>query len=229
MALVPARPRPRLARASPATAATSRRYLGEKYGGGREAGLQMNARVSEVAAQDGLEYHLDRAVRGSTADAHRLIHLAATVDADGTAGLQDTVKERFLEAYFTEGQDVSTPPCCACWPSRPGCPPSRSTTCWPAAPSPATWSPTRRRPRPTAPTACRSRSSTGVRRLRRPAGRGVRRGPASGGRGPGTHPRHGRRAGRHRLDRCRRRGLRARRLRDLTQTSPQHRRRSPTA
>ncbi|MFC3689061.1 DsbA family oxidoreductase [Aquipuribacter hungaricus] len=82
-------------------------HLGQKYGGGREAGLQMNARVSEVAAGDGLEFHLERAVRGSTADAHRLVHLAATLDADGSQGLQDRVKERFLRAYFTEGQDVS--------------------------------------------------------------------------------------------------------------------------
>lgn len=84
-------------------------YLGEKYGGGRDAGLQMNARVSEVAAGDGLDFHLGDAVRGSTADAHRLIHLAAALDADGTAGLQDRVKERFLRAYFTDGLDVSRP------------------------------------------------------------------------------------------------------------------------
>ncbi|WP_380164078.1 DsbA family protein [Jannaschia sp. R86511] len=84
-------------------------YLGEKYGGGREAGLQMNARVSEVAAGDGLDFHLEHAVRGSTADAHRLIHLAASLDADGSADLQDHLKERFLRAYFTDGLDVSRP------------------------------------------------------------------------------------------------------------------------
>ena len=94
-------------------------YLGQKYGGGREAGLAMNARVSEVAAGDGLDFHLDRAVRGSTADAHRLIRLAGTLDggssapgtldAGGGAGLQDRVKERFLRAYFTDGLDVSDP------------------------------------------------------------------------------------------------------------------------
>jgi predicted DsbA family dithiol-disulfide isomerase len=84
-------------------------YLGQKYGGGREAGLQMSARVSEVAAGDGLDFHLDDAVRGSTTDAHRVLHLAATLDPDGSARLQDSVKERFLRAYFTEGQDVSDP------------------------------------------------------------------------------------------------------------------------
>ncbi|MFC5381337.1 DsbA family oxidoreductase [Aquipuribacter nitratireducens] len=84
-------------------------YLGQKYGGGREAGLQMNARVTEVAARAGLDFHLEHAVRGSTADAHRLLHLAATLDATGEHGLQDRTKERFLRAYFTEGQDVSQP------------------------------------------------------------------------------------------------------------------------
>ena len=86
-------------------------YLGQKYGGGHEAGLAMNARVSEVAAGDGLVFHLEKAVRGSTADAHRLLHLAGTLDSahDGGAGLQDRVKERLLLAYFTEGQDVSHP------------------------------------------------------------------------------------------------------------------------
>ncbi len=75
-------------------------YLGRKYGGGREAGLAMNERVSQVAAQDGLDYHLDQAQRANTVDAHRLLHLA------GEHGLQDALKERLLRAYFTEGQAV---------------------------------------------------------------------------------------------------------------------------
>jgi predicted DsbA family dithiol-disulfide isomerase len=78
-------------------------YLGRKYGGGREAGLAMNERVSQVAAQDGLEYHLDQAQRANTVDAHRLLHLAAE------HGSQDALKERLLRAYFTEGQAVGDP------------------------------------------------------------------------------------------------------------------------
>ncbi len=84
-------------------------HLGQKYGGGREAGLQMSAQVSAVAAADGLTFHLEDAGRGNTVDAHRLLHLAADVETEGTPGLQDTVKERFLGAYFTEGMDVSDP------------------------------------------------------------------------------------------------------------------------
>ncbi|MGN6302613.1 MAG: DsbA family oxidoreductase [Angustibacter sp.] len=78
-------------------------YLGRKYGGGREAGLAMNERVAQVAAQDGLEYHLEQAQRANTVDAHRLLHLAAE------HGLQDALKERLLRAYFTEGQAVGDP------------------------------------------------------------------------------------------------------------------------
>lgn len=75
-------------------------YLGVKYGGGRQAGLAMNARVSEVAAQDGLEYHLEHAQRANTGDAHRLLHLAAQ------HRVQDALKERLLRAYFTEARAV---------------------------------------------------------------------------------------------------------------------------
>jgi predicted DsbA family dithiol-disulfide isomerase len=75
-------------------------YLGRKYGGGREAGLAMDERVAQVAAGDGLEYHLDRAQRANTVDAHRLLHLAAD------HGLQDALKERLLRAYFTEGRAI---------------------------------------------------------------------------------------------------------------------------
>ncbi len=75
-------------------------YLGRKYGGGREAGLAMNARVSQVAAGEGLDFHLDQAQRANTVDAHRLLHLAAEL------GLQDALKERLLSAYFVEGLAV---------------------------------------------------------------------------------------------------------------------------
>jgi predicted DsbA family dithiol-disulfide isomerase len=61
------------------------------------------AELTELAAQDGLEYHLDRTRGGNTFDAHRLIHLAAE------QGLQDTAWERLMRAYFTEGEDTSDP------------------------------------------------------------------------------------------------------------------------
>ncbi len=59
-----------------------------------------NERLTALAAEDGLDYHLDRARPGNTFDAHRLIHLAAE------HGLQDAVKERLLRAYFTDGLPI---------------------------------------------------------------------------------------------------------------------------
>lgn len=62
-----------------------------------------NARLSDLAAVDGLTYQLDQAQPGNTFDAHRLIHLAAA------HGCQDAVKEALLQAYFTEGAAIGDP------------------------------------------------------------------------------------------------------------------------
>jgi predicted DsbA family dithiol-disulfide isomerase len=82
--------------------------LGEKYGRGREWGLQANAQVTEVAAEVGLEYHLDQAKPVNTVDAHRLLHLAHDLGASGEvpADTQGRLKERLLKAYFTDGLPV---------------------------------------------------------------------------------------------------------------------------
>ena len=74
--------------------------LARKYGVSLEEAAEMNARVSGLAAESGLEYHLDRARPSNTFDAHRLIHLGAA------RGIQGAVKERLLRAYFTEGQPI---------------------------------------------------------------------------------------------------------------------------
>jgi predicted DsbA family dithiol-disulfide isomerase len=71
--------------------------LAQKYGRSLAQAAAMNERVSGIAAQDGLEYHLEKAQYGNTFDAHRLIHLAATHH------LQDAMEERLFRAYFTEG------------------------------------------------------------------------------------------------------------------------------
>jgi predicted DsbA family dithiol-disulfide isomerase len=82
-------------------------FLGERYGGGREAGLAMNQRVTDIAAGDGLEYQLDRAVRSNTVDAHRLLHLALE---QGGPDLQDRLKEQLMSAYFTQGLAIDDHP-----------------------------------------------------------------------------------------------------------------------
>jgi predicted DsbA family dithiol-disulfide isomerase len=82
--------------------------LGEKYGRGREWGLQANAQVTEVAAEVGLEYHLDQAKPVNTVDAHRILHLARHLAETGEvpADTQGRLKERLLKAYFTDGLPV---------------------------------------------------------------------------------------------------------------------------
>jgi len=82
--------------------------LGEKYGRGREWGEQANAHVTEIAAELGLEYHLDQAKSANTVDAHRLLHLARELTAEGQvpADTQGRLKERLLKAYFTDGLPV---------------------------------------------------------------------------------------------------------------------------
>jgi predicted DsbA family dithiol-disulfide isomerase len=75
-------------------------HLAAKYGMTVEQAEQSNAQMTELAAGEGLEYHLDRTRGGNSFDAHRLIHLAAA------RGRQDAMKERLMRAYFTEGEAI---------------------------------------------------------------------------------------------------------------------------
>jgi predicted DsbA family dithiol-disulfide isomerase len=75
-------------------------YLAAKYGTTRAEAEAMEARVTAAAAGEGLDLRLDLARSGNSLDAHRLLHLAAE------HGLQDALKERFLRAYFTEGEPI---------------------------------------------------------------------------------------------------------------------------
>ena len=60
----------------------------------------MNARVSGLAQQIGLEYRLDQARPGNTFDAHRLLHYAESRHLGDRAG------ERIMHGYFSEGLAV---------------------------------------------------------------------------------------------------------------------------
>jgi len=53
--------------------------------------------VTETAAAEGLEYHLDKARPVNTFDAHRIAHLAAD------HGLAEPYQERLMRAYTAEG------------------------------------------------------------------------------------------------------------------------------
>jgi predicted DsbA family dithiol-disulfide isomerase len=75
--------------------------LAEKYGMSVEQARAAEQQLTGVAAGEGLPFRFDIARSGSTFDAHRVVHLAATHD------LQDAMKERLLRAYFTEGELMS--------------------------------------------------------------------------------------------------------------------------
>lgn len=77
--------------------------LARKYGMTTERAAAANRQLTALAAEEGLEYHLDRTQHGNTFDAHRLLHLAAR------QGRQDALKERLMRAYFTNGLPVGDP------------------------------------------------------------------------------------------------------------------------
>ena len=69
--------------------------------GSLERSQQMDARITEVAAGVGIEFHLDKLTRTpNTLKAHRLIRLA------GQKGVQDGVVESLFEGYFCNGADI---------------------------------------------------------------------------------------------------------------------------
>ena len=57
-------------------------------------------------AADGIEFNMDRALRANTLLAHRLLWLAAQPDSPVA---QADLKERLMQAYFTDGQHIGDP------------------------------------------------------------------------------------------------------------------------
>jgi predicted DsbA family dithiol-disulfide isomerase len=77
--------------------------LAEKYGMSREQALAAQHNLTEVAAGENLDFHLETARSGNSFDAHRLIHLADRL------GFQDQLKERLLSGYLVEGRPIGDP------------------------------------------------------------------------------------------------------------------------
>ena len=77
--------------------------LARKYGMSHEQAMARLHHMTDVAAEEGLEFDFARTRAGNTFDAHRVIHLAL---ARGGAELQGAVKERLLRAYFSEGEPI---------------------------------------------------------------------------------------------------------------------------
>jgi predicted DsbA family dithiol-disulfide isomerase len=79
---------------------TASEHLAAKYGMSVEQAEASHAQMTELAAQEGLEYHFEKARGGNSFDAHRLIHLAAA------HGKQAEAQERVMRAYFTDGVPI---------------------------------------------------------------------------------------------------------------------------
>jgi predicted DsbA family dithiol-disulfide isomerase len=76
-------------------------HLAEVKGITLEKAAEMNAYVTNMAKDAGLEYHMEKAIVANSFDAHRLSHLAKKYDA------QDKVEELLFAAYFTEGKNTA--------------------------------------------------------------------------------------------------------------------------
>jgi len=81
--------------------------LAAKYGVSHEQAVAMNARVTALALEEGLEYRLGQARPGNTFDAHRLLHLAES------RGVGDAAMERLMRGYFAEALPVGERPALA--------------------------------------------------------------------------------------------------------------------
>ncbi len=77
--------------------------LAEKYRVPVAQAQQMNARMTAEAKKEGLDFHFELVRAGNTFDAHRLIHLAASV------GRREDVVERFFRGYLSEGAAIGDP------------------------------------------------------------------------------------------------------------------------
>ena len=80
--------------------------VGDAYAkkfGGLERAQEIIDHVTAVAAESGISFRMDRALRANTLLAHRVLWLAQAT------GHQVALKERLLQAYFIDGLDVGDP------------------------------------------------------------------------------------------------------------------------
>jgi predicted DsbA family dithiol-disulfide isomerase len=89
--------------APPVREGSSAERVARKYGISVQEAAAQYQRISDLAAAEGLDYHLDRARWGRSFDAHRLLHLARE------RGIESAVKERFLAGYLQEGVAIGLP------------------------------------------------------------------------------------------------------------------------
>lgn len=75
-------------------------YLADIKGWTLDHARQMNAHVTQMAAEVGLSYDFDKAIVANSLNAHRLAHLAKQ------NGKGDAAEEALFNAYFTEGENI---------------------------------------------------------------------------------------------------------------------------
>lgn len=76
-------------------------YLADAKGWSPEQAQQMNQRVTDMAADIGLEYNMDQAVVANSFDAHRLVQFAKEHDKGAET------EEALFRAYFTDGKNIA--------------------------------------------------------------------------------------------------------------------------
>ena len=83
------------------TTISSAQYLADKKGFTIDHAHQLHNHVTQMAAEEGLTYNLDKAVVANSFDAHRFAHLAKQ------KGLGNEAEEALFKAYFTEGKNMA--------------------------------------------------------------------------------------------------------------------------
>ncbi len=83
------------------TTISSAQYLADKKGVTNDYAHQMHNHVTQMAAEEGLTYNLDKAVVANSFDAHRFAHLAKQ------NGLGIEAEEALFKAYFTDSKNIS--------------------------------------------------------------------------------------------------------------------------
>ena len=91
--------------AAPGAAQPVMETYAKKFGGPEQA-AQILETVTERAAEAGIEFHMDRALRANTLLAHRLLWLAVQPESPVA---QADLKERLLKAYFIDGLNIGDP------------------------------------------------------------------------------------------------------------------------
>jgi predicted DsbA family dithiol-disulfide isomerase len=90
--------------APPGVATPVAEAYAKKFGSAERA-AEIIAHVTATAANSGLEFHMDRALRANTLLAHRLLWFA---EQSGHQ-VQAAVKEQLLQAYFIDGEHIGSP------------------------------------------------------------------------------------------------------------------------